>query len=528
MKEVIAKVVREEMYRQRPPARYGKVYDFNRFTLTCDVLFPGDTEPTRVKMPLNMQPVRRIVADGDLFVDVARVEGTPGNMWVTEFVNGQVFQDSPIFHRPELRGGSFMHQSVAKHFGGSSGPLPAEGEVWFLGRWRNDASFGSDGLAVLDIVIRQSFFCSVTKHYKIAIRSNDSQDTWVKCAPIQDSGPWSGNDFELEMKAGEAQLEFRIRRTGWNTGGFTPGGYNFDIWFYGENWEQEAVDTHTIAAAIPGKMSGTHSVEGKGPFLSPAYAAPIHAQHTLTGGGAVTYITSLGILKWSERFIVMGLGRSYLAESGYFDIPVPLGGVQIPVYTKDGSFTTETVAGGIWFNGWDALYYELPWGGWNNTGTEANFRIVSYSGTGSFQVPSHWILIAQRNTEDGFATIRLGTGETIADANLLSLNANWVALGGGWASPQWRPVQGNMVTLEGLVKTTVARASGSSHVIANIPEAFRPGVPHMYTVKTTTGFGRVDVAINGDVRLEQTALTVPPTSPANEWVSLDGIIFKRG
>lgn len=524
MREVIARLVREEMARQRPPARYGKVYDFNRFTFVAQVQFPGDAETTRVKFHQYMQPTRRIVADGDLFADVVRVEGTPGNLWITGIANGTTFSDQPILNLPSLRGGLFMHQQVAKFFGGSVGDLPAINQAWYVGKWVNTSSFAADGLAHLEVVVRHTLFSAITKKYEIALRANDTQDAWKKCAPIFDTGPWADNDFELEVKTGSDSVELRVRRTKENTGGgFTPGGYNVDVWFYGEDWDKDYTATPAITAdPAPSRFHGTTSTsaEAKGPFLSPAMNAPRLAQHLLAGGGAMSYSTAFGpIFKWTNRFIIMGMGRSHLVPDGYFEVPVPVGGVTIPVYGKSGTDSTSTVVSGVNLDNWDSLYYEIPWGS-TATGIEANFRIVQYNdGAKKFQVPSHWVHIATKMGDSNFPHIQVGTGEIIDIPRNLSLGANWSALGFPWATPAWRVMQGNRVELEGVVKTSVARAVDQT--IAQLPVNFCPSTPKMFPAKAITGAGGIVVTETGIIRNMS-------TMAINDWISLDGISFARG
>lgn len=522
MREVIAKLVREEMARQRPPARYGKVYDYNRFTFTANVQFPGDEETTRVKFPPSLQPVRRIVSEGDLFADVVRVEGVPGNLWITAIVNGPAFQDETKLHLPSLRGGTFMHQQVAKFFGGSTGDLPALDQAWYVGKWVNTGSFASDGLAHMEVFVRHSLFSSVAKKYEIAIRSNDTQGTWKKCAPTSDSGPWASNDFELEIKTGGDSIELRIRRTLVNSGGFTPAGYSADVWIYGEDWDQDYTASPFIETVDPAptRFQGTTSAEGKGPFLSPAMSAPARAQHLLAGGGAITYSTAFGpILKWTVRFIVMGMGRSHLATTGFFDIPVPVGGVSIPVYSKIGTSSTTTVAGGVNLDDWESLYYELPWGG-PNTGVEANFRIVKYDGE-NFQVPSHWVHVATKLADaNGFSHVMLGTGEIIDIPRAIGLAAGYTNQGFPWANAGYRAMQGNRVELEGVVQATAAKAVDTG--FATLPVHYRPSTSKMYMVKSSiaAGFTNIVIQSNGVVQ-HAAALAI------GNWFSLDGVSFAR-
>lgn len=519
MREVIAKYVREEMNRQRPPARYGKVVNFNRFTFTASVQFPGDVETTAVKFPSYLQPVRSIDLDGDLLANVVRVEGVPGNLWVTDIVNGPAQQDMTRLNNPRLMGGQFMHVQQAAYFSLGTSPLPNTGESWYFGRWTNESSFASDGLATLDIVIQQTLFCAITKHYSLCVRADDTGGAWKKATPSRDSGPWSDNDFALEIKTSGSSIELRVRRTGWSTGGFTPSGYDLSLWFHGQEWERDySVSEAADSDPAPNRMVGTTSTEGKGPFISPGLHAPQLAQHLLSGGGAVTYSTAFGpILKWTSRFIVMGQGKSQLAPSGFFDIPVPVGGVSIPVYSKAGTTSSSTVAGGVNLADWESLYYELPWGA-SSAGVEANFRIVHYDGA-NFQVPSHWVHVATKLNDAGFDHIMLGTGEIIDIPTNLGLQASWSAKGFPWATPAWIAMQGNRVELEGAVATAVARAVDVT--IAVLPVHYRPSSPHLYTCKTDTGFGGIVVTETGIIR-NATTLAI------NQWFSLDGISFRRG
>lgn len=519
MREVVAKLVREEMNRQRPPARYGQVINFNRFTMSAAVRFPGDVETTTVKFPPYLQPVKSVDLGFEDSPDVARVEGVPGNLWITDIVNGPAQQDGTRLNNPRLMGGQFMHTQQASFFSLGTSELPPEGEAWNFGRWKNDTSFASDGLVTLDVVVQQSLFCSIMKHYSLSIRSDDTAGVWEKVAPSRDSGPWSGNDFELEIMTTGSTIELRVRRTGWSTGGFTPGGYDLSVWFHGQEWERDfTLPEFGASEPAPDRMVGTTSAEGKGPFVSPALAAPRHAQHLLQGGGAVTFTTGFGpILKWTARFMVIGLGRSHLNPGGFFSIPVPVGGVTIPVYSKAGATSATTQGGGVFLNDWESLYYELPWGG-PSTGIEANFRIVHYDG-GNFQVPSHWVHVATKLADTGFGHVVLGNGDVIDVAHNLSLQANWAAQGFPWATPAWRAMQGNRVELEGLVKTTVARAADVT--IATLPAHYKPSSPRVFSARTDSGIGGIVVTETGIIR-NSAALN------ANQWISLDGISFPRG
>lgn len=518
MREVIAKVVREEMLRERPPARYGKVYSFNRFNGTARVLFPGDVDPTRVKVAPSVQPSRRIEVDGEDLADVVRVEGVPGNLWVTEVVSGPTFQYASQVYNATLMGGEFLHQPVAKHFGPGVSQLPNVGEAWYYGRWTNASSFASDGLGYIEVTIQQSLFSQIVKRYNITIRSSDTTDLWRKCVPSYDSGPWVDNDFDLEMKSGSDYVEFRVRRTQAGTGA-TPGGYDMQIWFYGQNWEVDPNYPAGITTdVVPTRVHGTDSTEGKGPFLSPSLYLPTHNQFLMTGGGAVTYAS--GSLKWTERFMLVGAGKNPLQLDGYHQIPVPTSGVSVPVYGSSTKTSVTSTAGAIPLDDWEALYYEPPYGDASATAGTDRFRVVHFSGAKNFTVPSHWVLVGIKNGDLQGGNVRLGNGATIPVKKLVSYNGGWADYLNNYLPAGYTRIEGR-VFLEGIPKNTLATTVASGAVPFNLPAGYRPSARTIFTVQITgiTGAGRVDIQSNGDV-------TVMNSVSSGGFVSLDGISFR--
>lgn len=150
------------------------------------------------------------------------------------------------------------------------------------------------------------------------------------------------------------------------------------------------------------------------------HTASLRANHVMTGGGTITLNASYQ-LTWSARFIVIANGRgSWFSTVGFFDITVP---AVSTVITAVGGGTNQTVvAGGIPLtNGstnWVSLYYILPIGS-GSASVPANFRLVSY--TADFEVPEHWVLVAQMNGDSFYA--RLGTGEYIAPGQTLTMGS---------------------------------------------------------------------------------------------------------
>lgn len=134
------------------------------------------------------------------------------------------------------------------------------------------------------------------------------------------------------------------------------------------------------------------------PISSPHYDYAMKA--FLTGGGTMTWNGSSFL--WSLRFIVISQGGgANTALDGYYDIHCPTSGTITGVNTAN---VTATAAG-IPIGAWQALYWIMPQGGIYNSGdTAANFRLVSYAGGLTGDIPYNWVLIAIRNddTSPGF------------------------------------------------------------------------------------------------------------------------------
>lgn len=118
---------------------------------------------------------------------------------------------------------------------------------------------------------------------------------------------------------------------------------------------------------------------------------------TTTGGGVLA-CDATGV-SWSQRFLLMGMGRhaSYVS-GGYFQIDMPANGTVIPRYNSAaGAGDTVTVASGkIPLAVWETLYYELPFGS-GTASDPTKFRVVGYSTGNDFTVPWNWLPIVTRN-----------------------------------------------------------------------------------------------------------------------------------
>lgn len=100
----------------------------------------------------------------------------------------------------------------------------------------------------------------------------------------------------------------------------------------------------------------------------------------------------------------------------------------------------------------------------------------------------------------------------------MTLGANWVNLGGGYPTAQYRKI-GDVVSVRGLI-SALAGASISS--IAVLPVGFRPPTIHPNATIMNDKFARVDVKTDGTFALMAYDSTF---NPGSTWVNLDGIWF---
>lgn len=396
MRDALAKIVREILGTERPPDRFGRVVDINRFTGTASVLLNGDSTPVRCRITTAVQPVFVDTTDGDGKGQMVRVSGRDGAYWVTQIISGNEESVRPHLFHPRLKGGPFFNSQTA-NYDTVQGGLPAIGSTWHFGRWENSSSFGGKGIVYLEIVLKWTFFTGNIKAYQVAIRNGATGPTgsaaWTKLAPVADSGDRNGNDFELEILADEDGFELRARRMNFFGGGFTPGGMSVAVWCHGDAFGYvDGSELKEEASAVPTKFFGVDSANRQtGPFLSPGMMTPIAAQDSLMGARDITWD---GVnTTWADPFLINGLGRNQYFPLGLLSVNAPGAGVTVPVIGSSTRSSVTTVAGGIPLTDGDALYWEPDWG--NGGSITDRFFIVNNTDAGRyFSVPSHWIMLA--------------------------------------------------------------------------------------------------------------------------------------
>jgi len=128
------------------------------------------------------------------------------------------------------------------------------------------------------------------------------------------------------------------------------------------------------------------------------------AQHTLSGGGTVSWGGPGGRLKWTARFIAISANRGTTFSAGYVDVTQPTS--DIPAQQVHDGAARAANADGVVLQAWEALYAVHAPGGAQG---DVTLRVVTY--TKDFNAPSNWILVAVVNGDD--QSVKLGTGETL-------------------------------------------------------------------------------------------------------------------
>jgi len=140
----------------------------------------------------------------------------------------------------------------------------------------------------------------------------------------------------------------------------------------------------------------------------------INANFSVNGGGIIT--CNNGLLKWSQRLIVIPVTKSKFANSGHFDINMPSTSTDISYYNGNNITSVTTTSDGIPLTQWNALYYKLPLNASNAT-INKNFVIVNYNSPN--WIPDiNWILIAVYNGDN--STIKFISANISFKAKILS------------------------------------------------------------------------------------------------------------
>lgn len=555
IRDIVQEFVRKELQKLTLIPRWGTVFDINYDQNKASVLLLGDTDPTPVNFSPNCAPttglnttpgyiysaipgVTNLEPPGGFSGDLVKVEGEPGNLWITEIVRGSIRIYKPILIDPKIQSSDPTVKVRRFNYSYTVTPGPALGDAVFVSRYNYKDTAKLPPLQ-FDITIalddNPNTAVVITKRYQVALRPNSDGYTgspvppgWAKLVAVTDSGKWLGEDFELEIECGPTSVAFRIRRTGLNTSSFVMNAYNVDLSIVGLEVEEDLTNQGNLTAVLAtpihayGVSSPTlSSSDAVGPYLSPELWHPHLMQILLSGGGLLLWDGA--IFKWNEKFTCIGASRHELAPEGYFEIPVPTAGDVVAVHSKSGVSSVAAVAGGIPIGVWEALYYELPIGK-GFAGLTGRFHVVSYTANQIFKVPSHWILIASRNSEGVSNVLRVQNGTTIDTFRPLTLGLNWTpwgtgfngSAGGALACRYWR--DNNHVCVDGMAKWIGASPTVFNQNVATLPAGYRPSYQAMFPVCRSdfNNNSRVDVLPTGAIILPGT-----PGIPTGGFVTLN-------
>ena len=143
------------------------------------------------------------------------------------------------------------------------------------------------------------------------------------------------------------------------------------------------------------------------------------AQFTLSGGGTVSWEGMGGRLKWTGRFIAIGMGTNSTFSTGHVNIYQPSS--DIPAAQVYDGKARSANANGIVLNAWESLYAVHTVGSHQS---DVTLHIKYYDK--SFDTPSNWILIGVVNYDSN--CIKLGNGVTLS-ARMSSTNGSSIPRG---------------------------------------------------------------------------------------------------
>lgn len=155
---------------------------------------------------------------------------------------------------------------------------------------------------------------------------------------------------------------------------------------------------------ISGKanIAGSLNVVGAMTGASNAYEK---AQFTLSIAGTASWEGMGGRLKWTGRFIAIGMGTNSTFSTGHVNIYQP--STDIPAAQVYDGKARSANANGIVLNAWESLYAVHTVGSHQS---DVTLHIKYYDK--SFDTPSNWILIAVVNYDSN--CVKLGNGVTLS------------------------------------------------------------------------------------------------------------------
>lgn len=537
MREVVTRIAESVVNQMRPELRTASVVSTDRLNRRCTVTFVGETGEWTARYPKS---------EGPSVGDVVKVMIRNNQYWIAEVIETPQYGAVTTSERqiePRLTGGKFGNTDLGVFFGFDSYNTPlAVGQCLYLGSFTNSASLFSKR-ALINFHWNEGMFANQFTTYSFFWQGDDPDAIWKVVLPQQVSGIEAANGHQLEARAINGQIEFRVRRKLDNGGTYSSIGMG-GVQFFGNDiirdpsvdWNYAYTDTEPTAVFgdIPGGNleNNSSSTFIKGPYYdSEKYSIQDRVQQNLTGGGIITWDGQY--LSWSQPFRAH-LGSNPFSSQGYIDIASPATGVTI---NHHGAFISNQAVASNLINmkaGGETrstLYYDPPLRGTGAADT-SRFHLIGGS-SNPFNVPSHWIMIATMDSRgsgnNGIPSLRLGTGREVDHWRSLSYSNGWSDFGGGYPGAEFKLEHG-IVHLRGLVDGGTTGAT-----IATLPAGYRPEFNSLHVgidaVQTTSAgalvrdYGaRIQVNNSGTIAISN----LSSGTVSNAYVGLFGISFPAG
>lgn len=235
---------------------------------------------------------------------------------------------------------------------------------------------------------------SVTKMYNIPVAFNATAGAWLEVIPDASTGPYSGNDFALDISVSNNTASLRLRRTAGTTDGSTAGGTGARVRIQSQGSTTDAFTTTTATAT--GVTAPTTQYGYKGAVPVGGIILWSGATTTIPAGWQLCDGTN-GTPDLRDRFVV-GAGSTYaVAATGgsaththstpaltvpSLSVPsLSVPALTIPSLTVSGSTNSGNNSTDRYsaINGCCGTYYSRD----NHTHTVSGSTTASSTGTGS-------------------------------------------------------------------------------------------------------------------------------------------------
>lgn len=122
------------------------------------------------------------------------------------------------------------------------------------------------GTLWVSVTVPSSGF-SISKEYMLALKYDQTTNTWVIAQPLSDTGAYSGNNVDLDVNVNAGTASLRLRRTAGSTAGtayivIKHEGVNSDVFTPSTATSSVAAPTTYLSSAVLAQANGTVTIQG--------------------------------------------------------------------------------------------------------------------------------------------------------------------------------------------------------------------------------------------------------------------------